>query len=604
METGNNVVKLVRDVVTRIGGSDSTDNKLCQQAHQWDRFAVNIPGTVFQLLERPDGFSSLPYISPSIFELYGLTAEQLREDASPLLSRIHPDDVEPFMASLRMARENLSAWHHQFRMVLPHNRACWRLGWAQPERLDDGSVLWHGYVQPLAERIISNEQFWRGANIDALTGLPNRGQFLSILAQNVRQAQQANTRVTLFLLDLDHFKDINEAQGYAVGDTLLFHVARRLQSCISDIVSLSRLGGDEFAMLLNGMADLSDVKAKVGDALSAFSHPFFCHGGEIHVSVSIGIAFFPDDAANSESMLRFAERAMYAAKQDGRNCYRFFMPAMQERTQKKMALAKELRRALVDYPFTLLYQPIVDLASGEVNKLEALIRWQHPERGSISPADFIPIAEETGMIGDISNWVFHTAVQDIAYWRASLNPKLRVGINLSPVLFRSGDKFIQSWVEHLSQMDLPGEALIAEITEGLLLNNSNSVIKRLDALREAGIMVAMDDFGTGYSSLSYLKKFDIGCIKIDRAFIQNLSSGSSDMALCEAIIVMAHKLGLSVIAEGVETEARRCLLAAAGCDYGQGYLFSEPRTALQVDNWVMHSYKHSELAVGLSSNEH
>jgi len=586
MEMGNNIVKLVRNVVAWTEGLDSTDNKRRQQAQHWDRFAVNIPGTVFQLLERPDAHSCFTYISPSVFDACGLTAEQLREDASLILSCIHPDDIESFMGSFREARENLVVWHHQFRMVLPDSRVCWRLGLAQAERLDDGSVLWHGYVQDLTGKIISQEQFLRGANTDALAGPPNRKQFLSILEQNIRHARQANTRFALFLLDLDHFKDINEAQGYGVGDMLLFHVARRLQSCIPDAVSVSRFGGDEFVILLSGMADLSEVRSKALDVLSAFSHPFSCNETEIHVSASIGIALFPDDAASSESMLRFAERAMYAAKQDGRNLYRFFIPDMEERAQKKMALAKELRRALVDYPFTLLYQPIVDLASGEVNKLEALIRWQHPERGSISPADFIPIAEETGMIGDISNWVFHTAVQDIAHWRASLNPQLRVGINLSPVLFRSGDKFIQSWIEHLSRMDLPGQALIAEITEGLLLNNSNSVIKRLDALREAGVMVAMDDFGTGYSSLSYLKKFDIGCIKIDRGFIQNLSPGSSDMALCEAIILMAHKLGLNVIAEGVETDAQRSLLAAAGCDYGQGFLFSRPITASQFDMWM------------------
>jgi EAL domain-containing protein (putative c-di-GMP-specific phosphodiesterase class I) len=301
------------------------------------------------------------------------------------------------------------------------------------------------------------------------------------------------------------------------------------------------------------------------------------------------MALFPNDTTHSEDLLRFSERAMYAAKQEGRNRYRFFKPIMQAHVQKRSLLLQELRKALVDYPFVLHYQPIIELATGKVTKLEALIRWPHPTLGLINPSEFIPLAEEAGMIGEISDWVFHQATQDIARWRANIDPALQVGINLSPALFQKGNRRIQSWLQHLTEMNLPGQAVMGEITEGMLLNSTDSVVRRFAALRAADIKIALDDFGTGYASLSYLKKFDIGLIKIDKSFVQNLSPQSSDMALCEAIIVMAHKLGLAVVAEGIETAAQHALLAAAGCNFGQGYLFAKPMAAGAVDTWLSQS---------------
>ena len=271
-----------------------------------------------------------------------------------------------------------------------------------------------------------------------------------------------------------------------------------------------------------------------------------------------------------------ADQAMYASKSAGRNRYSYFTHSLQEAALNRMHLINDLRGALSGNQFRLHYHPIVEMDSGSIHKAEALIRWQHPTRGLISPAEFIMLAEESGMIIEIGDWVFREAAVQVQRLRATHHPEFQISVNKSPIQFRNDDRYFQEWLPHLQQLGLPGECISIEITEGLLLDATDAVQAKLLDLRDAGIQVALDDFGTGYSSLSYLKKFDIDYIKIDRSFVRNLTATSDDMALCEAIIVMAHKLGLKVIAEGIETATQRHLLAAAGCDYGQGHFFSHP----------------------------
>jgi EAL domain-containing protein (putative c-di-GMP-specific phosphodiesterase class I) len=274
-----------------------------------------------------------------------------------------------------------------------------------------------------------------------------------------------------------------------------------------------------------------------------------------------------------------ADQAMYASKNAGRNRFSYFTRSLQEAALNRMHLINDLRGALSDNQFRLHYQPVVELASRSIHKAEALIRWEHPERGLISPAEFIVLAEESGMIVEIGDWVFREAALQVQHLRTFHHPDFQVSVNKSPVQFRNDERYFKKWLPHLQQMGLPGQCIVIEITEGLLLDASDNVQAKLLDMRDAGIQVALDDFGTGYSSLSYLKKFDIDYLKIDRSFVRNLSHTSDDMALCEAIIVMAHKLGLKVIAEGIETAAQSSLLTAAGCDYGQGHFFSHPLPA-------------------------
>jgi EAL domain-containing protein (putative c-di-GMP-specific phosphodiesterase class I) len=306
----------------------------------------------------------------------------------------------------------------------------------------------------------------------------------------------------------------------------------------------------------------------------------------VYVSASIGITVYPDDSTDVDVLMKNADQAMYLAKKNGRNRSSYFTPALQAAAQTRLRLINDLRGALAANQFSVYFQPIVEMATGSIHKAEALLRWQHPTRGMVSPMEFIPLAEDTGLIIEIGDWVFNVAARQVQRLRAVHHPQFQISVNKSPVQFRDDGSHHNAWYAYLQELNLPGQSIAVEITEGLLLDAASVVTEKLLAFRDAGIQVALDDFGTGYSSLSYLKKFDIDYLKIDQSFTRNLAHGSSDMALSEAIIVMAHKLDLQVIAEGVETEEQRELLVAAGCDYAQGYLFAKPMPAKELEKWL------------------
>jgi EAL domain-containing protein (putative c-di-GMP-specific phosphodiesterase class I) len=349
---------------------------------------------------------------------------------------------------------------------------------------------------------------------------------------------------------------------------------------------VARLGGDEFAIILGELHDVGSVDRIANIILQKLAVPFQLAEQAVYISTSIGITYYPEDAMDFEGLLQNAEQAMYAAKQEGRNRYSFYAPYMQEVAQSRMRVSNDLRVALGrPDSFSLVYQPIVDLATGVIRKAEALIRWHHPVHGITSPAEFIPIAEETEMILEIGEWVFHEAADQVARWRKIHHELFQVSINVSPVQFHKSG-IMNNWHEYLHMLALPGNSMVVEITEGLLLQESDRVRKQIREFQKKGIEVSLDDFGTGYSSLSYLKKFNIDNIKIDQSFVRNLAPESDDMVLCEAMIAMAHKLGIKVIAEGIETQVQRDLLIRAGCDYGQGYFFSRPVAAEEFDQFL------------------
>jgi diguanylate cyclase (GGDEF)-like protein/PAS domain S-box-containing protein len=439
-------------------------------------------------------------------------------------------------------------------------------------------------LRDLSERKRAEGLIWKQANFDSLTGLPNRFMFLDRMEQEIRKAHRAGLPLALMFIDLDRFKEVNDTLGHSMGDILLKDAAQRLSSCVRETDTVARLGGDEFTIILGDLDDPTSVERIAQDILQKLAEPFQLGIETAYISASIGVTLYPGDATGIEELLKNADQAMYAAKNQGRNRFNYFTPAMQKVAQARMRLAGDLRGALADHQFRVHYQPIVELATGAIHKAEALIRWQHPTRGLVNPAEFIPIAEETGMIIGIGDWVFRETAHQAAIWRASHHAKFQISVNVSPAQFRhDGAINFKAWFDYLQKLGLPGQSIVVEITEGLLLDADAAITGQLLAFRDAGIQVSLDDFGTGYSSLSYLKKFDIDYLKIDQSFMRNLEANSDDMALCEAIIVMAHKLGLKVIAEGVETEEQRGLLAAAGCDYGQGYLFSRPVPAEQFE---------------------
>jgi diguanylate cyclase (GGDEF)-like protein/PAS domain S-box-containing protein len=427
----------------------------------------------------------------------------------------------------------------------------------------------------ITEKKKTEELIWQQANFDPLTGLPNRRMFHDRLDQDVKKAHRAGAPLALLFLDLDHFKEVNDTLGHGMGDLLLKEAANRLVNCVRESDTVARLGGDEFTVILGELDEPGCVERVAQNILHKLSEPFQLGEELAYVTTSIGITMYPDDATEIDALLKNADQAMYSAKQLGRNRCSYFTQSMQEAAQTRMRLANDLRVALARDQFRVYYQPIVELATGATYKAEALIRWQHPQYGLISPAKFIPVAEETGLIVEIGDFVFLEAARQCQIWRASSHPAFQISINKSPVQFRN-ERAKKSWGDQLKALNLPGQSIAVEITEGLLMDANTAITDKLLQFRDAGIQVSLDDFGTGYSSLSYLQRFDIDYIKIDQTFVRNLTPGSNDLALCEAIIVMAHKLGMKVVAEGVETVTQRNLLSAAGCDYGQGYLFSKP----------------------------
>ena len=427
---------------------------------------------------------------------------------------------------------------------------------------------------------------WKQANFDVLTHLPNRQMFYDRLEYEAKKSNRLGRSMALMLIDLDRFKEINDTLGHDKGDLLLVEAARRISFCVRESDTVARLGGDEFTVILSCLDNVESIERIALSILTELSKPFILGVDEAFITASVGITMYPNDARELDVLFKNADQAMYAAKAAGRNGFSYFTPGLQEAAQIRLSLTGALRLALADGQFQVYYQPIVNLTTGQIGKAEALIRWQHREHGMISPMEFIPLAEETGLIVTIGDWVFKQVVRQVRQWRSRFDGSFQISINKSPAQFRYDDAAFVQWPEYLKQQGMPGQSIVIEITEGLLLNAESKIKEKLLFFRDAGIQISIDDFGTGYSPLAYLKCFGIDYLKIDRSFVHNLDTDADNQALCEAIIVMAHKLGLKVIAEGVETIGQRDFICAAGCDFAQGYLYSKAMTPEQFEQWA------------------
>ncbi|HMZ00682.1 MAG TPA: EAL domain-containing protein [Burkholderiaceae bacterium] len=545
------------------------------------RFAMEATGDAVWDWHIPSGQLKL---SQRWQEILGYEDGELSGTLADFLECLLEEDADDINRALGECLEGHGDYEHEHRMRRKDGRVIWVLDRGRVvERDGDGRPLrMVGSVADVTDKKRAQDLIWQQANYDPLTGLPNRNMFRDRLQREMLASDRSGRPAALLMLDLDEFKEVNDSLGHAWGDVLLQEAAQRLQLCVREVDTVARLGGDEFMILLGDVADPTAVTRVVHDVLRAVSQPFRLGSDLVYVTGSVGVTFYPDDAATPEELLRNVDQAMYAAKREGRNCAQYFAPAMQVASHERMRLITDLRTAQTQHQLQLYYQPIVDLASGRAHKAEALLRWLHPERGFISPAEFIPVAESTGMIHEIGDWVFHEAARQAARWRRA-RPDFQVSINVSPLQFENGRLALSAWLHHLRSLDVDGSCVVVEITEGLLMEAGPEVTRQLLRFRDAGVQVALDDFGTGYSSLASLNRLDIDYIKIDRAFVSNLAPNSPDLALCEGIVMMAHKLGLKVVAEGIETEQQRDLLLAAGCDYGQGYLFSRPVPASQFD---------------------
>ncbi len=424
----------------------------------------------------------------------------------------------------------------------------------------------------------SEANFTHLAQHDALTNLPNRLLVSDRVEQAIGQARRYQRRAALLFLDLDNFKTINDSLGHDTGDQLLKDVAARLQDAVREMDTVSRQGGDEFLIVLTDVADLDDISTVAKHVLHAMSQPFSLKGMQIVTSVSIGAALYPEDGYDFSALLKHADLAMYQAKAAGRNAFRFFDARMNADIIERLSIESGLREALSQQQFVLHYQPIVDIHSGRLLAAEALIRWQHPQHGMVGPDKFIPVAENSGLIVEIGEWVLNEACRQMMVWRAAGLPAFVVSVNLSSVQFRRGN--LEALVAGaLQRYGLPAGCLELELTESLLLQDSDVFFDMLHRLKALGVKLSIDDFGTGYSNLSYLQRFHVDKLKIDQSFVRKLQDSSPDLAIVTAIIQMAKSLQLLTVAEGIEDDATRSVLAQLGCDQGQGYWFARPLTA-------------------------
>lgn len=410
---------------------------------------------------------------------------------------------------------------------------------------------------------------------DSVTGLPNRQLLIQKLHHMILEARYSKTSGALVLVGLDRFKDINAAMGFATGDLLLRETAQRLRQCLGPDDALFRIGGDEFAIVLTRLHHEERASELADAILQATVAPYALASQTVHSTASIGIAFCPEDGNAAESLLSGADMAMRAAKQQGGYRFEFVQPERLQAAKAHKQLVDDLRRAIAEEQFSLVFQPIWHLPTGRLQKAEALLRWNHPQRGLVNPAEFIGAAERSGLIMDIGDWVWRQSLATLQRLR-QCRSDFQLSVNISPRQILSPEFDIQRYVQPLQAAGLPGSAVVLEFTENLLLDTHSIVMRRLAEFRQAGIQLAIDDFGTGYSSLAYLDRFDFQFLKIDQSFVRTPASDRRKRALCEAIIRMGHTLGLTVIAEGIETDVQRSSLTEQGCDFGQGYLLARP----------------------------
>lgn len=692
---------VVNPFKTQITQLEQSKKNELEIRNRLQKIASQVPGIVFQFQRRPEGSFCMPYANENLFEIYRVNPEQVREDATYLFNVIHPDDLADYLKAIHTSMQRLTPWISEYRVKFGEEPECWLTSHALPQRLADGSTIWHGFIFDITERKkidtelrvtataleshvcmmitdankvilrvntaftqttgytaeecvgqtprlfnsgLNDAQFyrelwetllrtgtWQGkiwdrrkngeiylkslslstvkdkdgiithyvgvdtditknkavldeierlAFYDPLTDLPNRRLLRDRLGSALASSHRSGRIAALLFIDIDDFKSLNDSLGHDMGDLLLKQVAERLKTNIRACDTVARLGGDEFGVILEDLstqtleaaAQTETVGHKI---LTLLNQPFQLTDHAYHCTSSIGASFVNGHEHTVDELLKQADIALSQAKIESRNVLRFFDPQMQANITARVALGNELRVALVENQFELFYQPQV-YHNHQIIGAEVLIRWRHPQRGLIPPLDFIPLAEESGLILPIGQWVLETACAQIKRWEGSdLTRNLQLAVNVSARQFRQPD-FVEQVLQTLKHCVVNPNSLKLELTETLVLIDIDDTIIKMQALREIGVRFSMDDFGTGYSSLSNLNKLPIDQLKIDQSFVRDISSDPDDSVIVQTIIVMANKLGMEVIAEGVETKAQSIFLAQSGCPIYQGYLFSKP----------------------------
>ena len=550
-------------------------------------------------------FNNLISWSEQVTDTFWLPAEKPFGDTSYFFQNLYKKDFEKVKAALKLARDKEQNFSIEYRLENKSGESRIVFHEAEVSYNDSGkptSLI--GTIQDITDRKKAEDEIQKLANFDKVTGLPNRASLRKKLDRIVSQKYSENHITAILTLDLDHFKRLNDTLGHDRGDELLRKIASRLTACIEEYENdrdlsstrihkiksslentLAHFGGDEFVVMMNGIKAVEDAAGMARKINEVISKPVEINGNEISVTTSIGISIFPDDGNDVDTLIKQSGAALYHAKSEGRNCYKFFTASMNARAFERLSLEVNLRKALEKNQFLLFYQPKVDAMSGQALGMEALIRWKHPELGMISPAEFIPVAEQTGLIIPMGKWIFEESCRFIKAMQERGLPPLTIAVNLSGAQFSQSD-LLTTLSETVQKTGINPQQIELEITESLIMNDIDRAIITLNQLRDFGFSIAIDDFGTGYSSLAYLKKFPVTTLKIDQSFVQGIHRDPDDRAIVQAVISLAHSLSLKVVAEGIEEKEQLCVLRDQGCDIIQGYYFSRPLGGEDFIEWT------------------
>jgi len=562
--------------------------------------ASNIPGIIYSFVHHFDGSVAFEYISLGCLDLLELTPDQILENASLCFEQIHVDDRAGCYVAAKESAQTLKPFSYEWRLVTPSGQLKWVQASARSESQENGDIIWHGVLLDVSDRKHAQELITHNALHDPLTDLPNRTLLVERLELAINRAKRLETYCyAVLFLDLDRFKVINDSLGHLAGDQLLKTIAQKLKTHLRGGDLVARIGGDEFVILLEDISDLEKAIQITERILTDFQTPLILNDSEVVISTSIGIALGTKDYSQASDLLRDADIAMYRAKAEERNSYKIFDIQMHTQAVKRLTLETDIRKALERGEFVIYYQPIVDILGDAYDEqsqsicqascretqlqayrligFEALVRWQHPTRGFILPEQFIPIAEETGLIVQIDRWMFYTACQQMANWKTKFPSHfpLKISINLSAQDIRQAS-LIEDIDKILAQTGLQGDFIVLEITESMLIQNITKTIDLLTQLKDRKIQISIDDFGTGYSSLNYLHRLPADNLKIDRSFVSQMQEGNRNYQIVSTIIALSNQLELAVVAEGIETPQQLQWLQQLGCEFAQGYLFSKP----------------------------
>jgi len=517
------------------------------------------------------------YVNPAFERITGYSSQEVLGRNARLLQGT--DLAQPELITIRAALHDQRPCHVVLRNYRKDGSMYWNELNISPVRNDAGVVTHYiGVHSDITDAKTHQDELARQANHDSLTGLPNRNLLWDRIDRACARTQRYGGFVAVAFLDLDNFKVVNDSLGHSLGDHLLRAVAARLESSLRAMDTVARLGGDEFVLVLSDHKSELSVSGELQRIVESFSQPFVVDGRDVFITASVGVALYPQDAKDPETLMKSAELAMYRVKESGRNAYQLYTAEMQTRVTERLALEGMLRRALERGEFSLHYQPQVDLRTNCIFGCEALLRWNQPDLGMIGPGKFIPLAEETGLIVPIGEWIVRTACRQSKTWQNAGLPAVTMAVNISARQFRE-NTLLQAVAKILDETGLDASQLELEVTESVIMHDTQHVIATLQAFADMGVSLSVDDFGTGYSSLSYLKRFPVDRLKIDQSFVRDVTTDADDAAIAQAVITLGHTMNLRVIAEGVETPEQLAFLRRHQCDEMQGYLFGKPMPA-------------------------